>query len=146
MKPILTLMAVLLFVVGAQASEVYKSKDTKGTTVYTDRPEVLPAEKVNVKTQQTDVVEARKRYDEDMKNMAADDQRSAGQQATDAATADDKTKRCKDARDHYQSLMTARRLYEPGSTEAERRYLSDAEIDAARADAKKLMDDFCSGQ
>jgi len=41
--------------------------------------------------------------------------------------------------------LTARRLYEPGGAEGERRYLSDAEIDAARTDAKRLVDEFCSG-
>jgi hypothetical protein len=146
MKAILTLMAVLLVVVGAQASEVYVSKDAKGNTTYTDRPEVLPAQKMNVKTQQTDTVEARKRYEADMKNMAADDQKAASQQTFVDATADDKAKRCKDARARYESYMNARRLFEPGATEAERRYLSTAEIDATRADAKKTMDEFCSGQ
>jgi hypothetical protein len=42
--------------------------------------------------------------------------------------------------------MNARRLYEPGSSPDERRYLDSNEIDAARADAKKLMDEFCAGQ
>ncbi len=42
--------------------------------------------------------------------------------------------------------MTSRRLYEPGTTEGERRYLNDAETDAARANAKKLMDEYCAGQ
>jgi tRNA splicing endonuclease len=146
MKAILTLMAVLLVVGAAQASEVYKSTDAKGNTTYTDRPEVLPAEKVNVKTQQTDTVEARKRYEDEMKSMAADDQKSASQDTFVAATAEDKAKRCKDARARYESYMNARRLFEPGATEGERRYLSSEEIDATRADAKKTMDEFCSGQ
>jgi hypothetical protein len=42
--------------------------------------------------------------------------------------------------------MNARRLYEPGSTPDERRYLDSAEIDAARASAKQVMDEFCAGQ
>ena len=41
--------------------------------------------------------------------------------------------------------MNARRLYEPGTAEGERRYLDSAEIDAARANAKQAMDDLCSG-
>jgi hypothetical protein len=61
-------------------------------------------------------------------------------------TAEDRAKRCIEARQRYESYMTARRLYEPGSTEAERRYLDSAEIDAARANAKQTMDELCSGQ
>ena len=43
--------------------------------------------------------------------------------------------------------MTAQRLYEPGATEGERRYLDSKEIDAARARMpSRLMDEFCADQ
>ena len=54
-------------------------------------------------------------------------------------------KRCADARTRYQAVMSSYRLYEQGP-DGERRYLDSAEIDAARADAKKVMDEFCGGQ
>ena len=54
--------------------------------------------------------------------------------------------RCTEARERYQKMMDARRLYEPGSTPDERRYLDAAETDAARANARKVMDDFCAGR
>jgi Domain of unknown function (DUF4124) len=153
MKPILTLLTALLVIGSAQANEVYKAKDAKGNIVYTDRPEVLPAEKLNVKTQQTDTVEAKKRYDEEMQNYSSSSSASSStsESSTERAkaadlTADDKAKRCKEARDRYDQYMTARRLYESGATEGERRYLNDAEIDAARANAKKMMDEYCAGQ
>jgi len=154
MKPILTLMAVLLVVgMSAEAGEVYKEKDAKGNAVYTDRPEALPAQKLNVKSQQTDTVEAKKRYAAEMQSYASSGKAPpAGAESTaDKAkpadlTADDKAKRCKDARDRYQQYMNARRLYEPGATEGERRYLNSEEIDAARANSKKTMDEFCAGQ
>ena len=153
MKAILTLMAVLLVVGAAQAGEVYKEKDAKGNLVYTDRPEALPAEKLNVKTQQTDTVETKKRYDDEMKRYAAADQASsvAGKQVADKQkaqqlTAEDRAKRCVDARNRYDSYMRAQRLYEPGTTAGERRYLSDAEIDTARANAKQTMDEYCASQ
>ncbi len=41
--------------------------------------------------------------------------------------------------------MNAQRLYEPGESEGERRYLDDDEITAARDNAKKTMDEFCAG-
>jgi hypothetical protein len=46
----------------------------------------------------------------------------------------------------YQSYMNAQRLYEPGAKEGDRRYLSSAEIDAAREVAKKSMDASCAEQ
>jgi hypothetical protein len=60
-------------------------------------------------------------------------------------SAEDKAKRCADARNRYQAVMSSYRLYVTGP-EGERRYLDSAEIDAARIDAKKVMDEFCSGQ
>ncbi len=153
MKQILMLVAALLVVGGsAQASEVYKEKDAKGNTVYTDRPEALPAERLNVKTHQTDTVEAKKRYDDEMKGYAQSSQSSADAAAAAAKakagqpTEEDLAKRCQDAKARYQSYMNAQRLYEPGPTEGSRRYLSDAELDAAREFARKSMDAACAGQ
>ena len=41
--------------------------------------------------------------------------------------------------------MDARRLYEDDASGG-RRYLTSPEIDAARANAKQVMDEFCGGQ
>jgi len=153
MKLTLTFVAALLVIgVSAEAGEVYKEKDAKGNTVYTDRPEALPAERLNVKTQQTDTVEARKRHDDEMKGYADKDSASADAKAAAAKakagqpTEEDLTKRCQDAKARYDTYMKAQRLYEPGAAEGERRYLSDAELDAAREFARKSMDAACTGQ
>lgn len=149
------LAAVLTFAcaVPSGASEVFVTKDAQGRPVYTDRPESLPAQKVNVATKQTDVVEVQNRYQQEMKTYQEQDKAAtaAAQQTAESKqakelTAADKAKRCQEARDRYQNVMNARRLYEPGSTPDERRYLDSAEIDAARANAKQVMDDFCAGQ
>jgi hypothetical protein len=60
-------------------------------------------------------------------------------------TAEDKAKRCTDARQRYQTMMDSQKLYEQDPN-GERRYLDSAEIDAARANAKQVMDEFCSGK
>lgn len=153
MKAFVTVATILLTAVGAHASEVYKTTDAQGRPVYTDKPVALPAERLNVKTSTTDVVEVQKRYEEQMKSYSEGDkaQAEAAKRAADAKkastlTAEDRAKRCQDARQRYESYMNARRLFEPGTTEGDRRYLSDAEIDAARANAKQTMDEFCSGQ
>jgi hypothetical protein len=152
MKPTLTLLVAMLVAGGAQASDVYKTTDPKGQPVYTDRPATLPAQRVDVRTQSTDEVEVQQRYDEQMKSYAEADKARAAK-ATDAAdatkaadlSATAKARRCEEARQRYESYMNARRLYEPGADESERRYLSDAEIDAAREKAMKVMNEFCSG-
>ena len=154
MLRIATLFTVVcVLAASAQANEVFVTKDAQGRPVYTDRPDSLPAERVDIQTRQTDVVGVKNRYDDEMQAAAAANQASAeaarkSADATKAAqlTAADKAKRCADARQNYQNVMTARRLYEPGDKEGERRYLDSAEIDAARADAKKVMDEFCAGQ
>jgi catalase len=154
MKPTLTLVAALLVVAATtQAADVYKEKDAKGNPVFTDRPAQLDAERLNVKTQQTDTVEAQRRHDEEMQRLnsssnsasSASESPASGERAA-SQSAEDKARRCKESRDRYEQYMSARRLYESGAAEGERRYLTDAEIDAARANAKKMMDEFCAGQ
>jgi hypothetical protein len=152
MKPMLTVIIALALATGVQASEVYQTRDAQGQRVYTDKPATLPAEKLDVKTAATDTVEVQQRYSEQMKRYSDSDKAraDAAARAAEAArakelTADDRAKRCQQARDQYQSYMNARRLFEPGATEGERRYLDDAEIDAARARAKQTMEEFCGG-
>ena len=152
MKPTVMVAALLLLAAGTQASEVYKTTDNQGRPIYTDKPASLPAERIGVQTSTTDPAEAQRRYDDEMKQMASTDAaaaaataRSADAQKARELSDEDRAKRCQDARQRYESYLTARRLYEPGGAEGERRYLSDAEIDAARADAKRLVDEFCNG-
>jgi Domain of unknown function (DUF4124) len=153
MQRSLLLLASLVALGTAQASEVFVTKDAQGNAVYTDRPESLPAQKVKVASRSTDTVEVQRQYDEKMQATAAADKAGAdaAKQATESRqakelTAADKAKRCLDARTRYQQVMTAQRLYEPGTTEGERRYLDSKEIDAARASSKQTMDEFCAGQ
>lgn len=153
MKAILTIVVAALLVGSAQAGDVFKTKDDKGNPIYTDKPETLPAQKLDVKSNTTDTVEAQKRYDQEMKGYASGQkatadaarQGSSRQQAA-AMSAEDKAKRCLDARDRYQQVMNSPRLYTQAEGETERHYLSSEEIDAARANAKKVMDEFCAGQ
>jgi hypothetical protein len=153
MQRLLLLVASLVVLGSAQASEVFVTKDAQGRPIYTDRPESLPAQKVNVASQSTDTVAVQQQYDEKMKSYAEADKAKAeaskqaveGKQAKELAAAD-KAKRCLDARARYEQVMTAQRLYEPGATEGERRYLDDKEIDSAREHSKRVMDEFCAGQ
>jgi hypothetical protein len=153
MQRILLLVMTLAVLGTAQANEVFVTKDAQGRPVYTDRPESLPAQKVNVATQSTATVDAQRRADEQAKATAAsgrtqaDSSRKAAESRSARELTDaDKAKRCEEARAHYMTVMNSQRLYEQGPNEGERRYLDSDEIDATRENAKKVMDEFCSGQ
>jgi hypothetical protein len=152
MRPTATLVAALLLAGGAQAGDVYVTRDAQGNPVYTDTPQTVPAQKVDIASASTDPVVVQKRYSDEMKQYAQEneaqaktDAQSVDTRKAETLTAEDKAKRCADARQRYQTYMDSHRLYEQGPN-GERRYLTDAEIDAARAAAKQVMDEFCSGQ
>lgn len=152
MKPTVTLALALLLAAGAQAGDVYVTKDAQGNPIYTDTPATIPAQKVGIASTSTDPATVQKRYADQMKQYAAEDASAskAAAGADDPAkakqlSAEDKAKRCADARQRYQSYMDAHRLYEDGP-DGQRRYLTSEEIDASRASAKQVMDQFCSGQ
>jgi hypothetical protein len=153
MRALVVVATLLMAAAGTHAGEVYKSTDAQGRPIYTDKPPTLPAQRLNVQSATTDVLEVQQRYEAEMKQYGAADQAAADatKKAADARkaqemTAEDRAKRCIEARQRYESYMNARRLYEPGSTEGERRYLDSAEIDAARANAKQTMDELCGGR
>ena len=152
MKPTVTLALALLLAAGAQAGDVYVTKDAQGRPIYTDTPATIPAQKVGIANASTDPATVQKRYADQMKQYATEDASAskAAAGADDPAkakqlSAEDKAKRCADARQRYQSYMDAHRLYEDGP-DGQRRYLTSEEIDASRASAKQVMDQFCSGQ
>jgi hypothetical protein len=150
MKPTVTLAFALLLAAGAQAGDVYVTKDAQGRLIYTDTPQTIPAQKVGIASTSTDPATVQQRYTEQMQRYAAEDEVAQKDAAADTSrerqlTAEDKAKRCIDARQRYQTYAESHRLYEQ-TPDGQRRYLTSAEIDAARADAKQVMDQFCAGQ
>lgn len=147
------ILVTLMLAAVASAGDVYKTTDQQGRPVYTDKPPTLPAQRMHVESSTTDVVDAKQRYDEQMKRLSESDRagtdaaaQAADERSAAETSAGDRAKRCQDARDRYQSYMTAQKLYVTDDSGGERRYLSAEEIDTARANAKKMMDDFCGGQ
>jgi hypothetical protein len=151
MKLLLTIVAGALLAGTALAGDIYVLKDANGNLVYTDTPQTVPAQRVGIRSGQTDPSEVQARYSDEMKQYAAQDE-AANKQAQQASatkanalSAEDRARRCDEARKRYDTVMFNYRLYEVGPA-GERRYLDSAEIDAARADAKKVMDEFCGAQ
>ncbi len=137
------------FAAGPVAADVYKFKDDQGNVLYTDKPSTLPAERLNIQSQKTDTVAMQARQQEEMKrlqdvdktNQQAANQNKDQQQASQL-TATQKADQCDKARKRYDTYMNSQRLYEQGA-DGQRRYLSDAELTAARASAKASMDVMC---
>jgi hypothetical protein len=131
------------------AADVYKFKDDQGNVLYTDKPSTLPAERLNIQSQKTDTVAVQTRAQDELKRLQEADkasQQAAGQnkdqQQATQLTATQKAEQCGKAKQRYDSYMNSQRLYEQGA-DGQRRYLSDAELDAARASAKASMDVMC---
>ncbi|HMN43499.1 MAG TPA: DUF4124 domain-containing protein [Povalibacter sp.] len=144
----LTAAAVVLCA-GAAHADVYMFKDAQGNVQYTDKPPTLPAERLNVQSRKTDVVEVQAREQAELAKLKATDEArqksnaaQTDQQSAAELTAKDKAERCTKARERYDKYATSQRLYETQAN-GERRYLSDAELDAARSSAKSTMDEFC---
>jgi len=152
MKQVAVVLAAILLAGSAGAGDVYVTKDAKGNTVYTDTPQTLPAEKVTVQGQGSSQPAAAQQDSSDMQQYKAQDQAYENSQAQQAEakkaaedSAADRAKRCADARQQYQNMMNSHRLYEEGPN-GERTYLTSEQIDKTRANAKEVMDQFCSGQ
>lgn len=148
-RPVLLLtLAAASLAAGTAVADVYKYKDEKGNIQYTDKPPSLPAERLNVQSQRTDVVAAQARSQTATAAQQANNATSAAGNKPAAPppppepTGDQKADACARAKHRYDSYMTSQRLYEQGK-DGERRYLSDAELDAARASAKASMDVLC---
>lgn len=147
-RPVLLLtLAAASLAAGTAAADVYLYKDAKGNTQYTDKPPVLPAERLNVQSRRTDTVEAQERSQAAVQRANPNTAPAAGnspadQKAATATTAKDKAERCVKARERYDKYMNSQKLYEEGK-DGERRYLTDAELDSARNQAKASMDAMC---
>ena len=149
-RTLLVLTAVAAaFAAGPAAADVYKFKDDQGNVLYTDKPATLPAERLNIQSQKTDTVAVQTRQQEELKRLQEADR--ANQQASSDASdqrqasqtsATQKADQCDKARKRYDSYMNSQRLFEQGA-DGQRRYLSDAELTAARASAKASMDVMC---
>lgn len=142
-------IAAFALTAGLAHADVYKFTDANGNVQYTDKPATLPAERLNVQSQKTDVVAMQARQEAEAKRMQDADQarrqgssQQAEQKAASELTAKDKADRCVKARERYDSYMNSQRLYQAGEN-GERRYLSDAELTAARTSAKVTMDELC---
>ena len=148
---IVYLMAALSIVATAHAGDVYVSRDANGNVVYTDTPQTIPAKKIGIASTPQDDADADARAQADQEQYqaqiqaanAADARQAAAQQASRQST-EQQAQQCAAARERYQKVMDAHRLYEQGPN-GERIYLDSDQIDASRQSAKQAVDQLCNG-
>ncbi len=144
---LLTLTAVTSL---ATADSVYRAVDSDGQPIYSDRPlegyqetfelDIRHSSGEAIKQQQAANAEAQKiagireSQDEQLATEAA---------ASDAAIAAQNAANCTTAKARAEKYNSNRKLYKP-LPNGEREYLSDAELDAARAEAANTVAEWCS--
>lgn len=140
--------------VAAEQGAVYQWVDKDGTPHYQDRPPEganagQAATELNLRYRMTDAeamaAAAKKKSDlgdaaELRKSQQAEDEKAAADDREQVKS--EREKGCEQAREKLQKYETAHRLYRPGA-DGQRQYLSDEEIDAARAEARKSVADWC---
>jgi len=139
-------MGCMLLAAGSVRADVYKYKDEKGHVLYTDKPQFLPAERLSIKSDNTNIVDLDQRNEEE---SATQTDRDAARRETTTNAADKKKAKegkaelCNKARESYMTRMNAQRLYEEGP-KGEKRFLTEKELEASRASAKQAMDALCN--
>lgn len=134
----------------ASAQSVYRHVDEEGVVSYSDRPVGRSAETVDLQVRHTDDEAIRAQQDAE-RELAAVREIREGQSAEDAAVAEQdaaearaqRETNCEQARARSERYETHRRLYKP-LPNGEREYLSDAELDQARVEARRSVDEWCS--
>jgi hypothetical protein len=142
-------LALTLALASAASADVYRYVDSKGNVQYTDKPALLPAQKLAVQSHPTDATEVEAGSAAEQARTAAADAarqqaaaRQADQNKAGKVTATAKAEQCVKARERNDAYSTSKRLYET-LPDGERRYLTDAELDDARARAEKAVADLC---
>jgi hypothetical protein len=137
----------------APQGTVYLWVDKNGTPHYEDRPnEAVDSKEMNIRYQLTDpkaLASATQKKSELADAAKTRDKQTADDKdkgkAVAQQTADERTANCKAAKERMEKYDTAHKLYKP-LPNGERQYLTDQEMDAARAEARKTVDEWCSSK
>jgi Domain of unknown function (DUF4124) len=132
----------LAFWLTAQA-DVWKYVDPQGQVQYSDQwvpgSELIKGDRTHVSNSPSD--DSKK-----LKDASGKISEQLGQEATQRAVQKDvaaaRSEQCKQARDHYQKSIEARRIYRTGK-DGEREYLTDDEADQERLRTRTEMEQVC---
>jgi hypothetical protein len=151
---ILIVIAGVVLSAAAQAGDVYKYVDDRGNTLYTDKPipgavrvatgAQRPAEATQQAYASQQAASNRSLADSNQRiSNAQSDQRIAATVAKDLEAT--RSARCKQAREHYQTTIQSRRMYNEDK-DGKRTYMSDAELSQQRVEAAKQVESICGPQ
>lgn len=135
----------------AQQATVYKWTDEQGVPHYSDQPPVnAESEALPIRYRRTDKAAVQARIKTDETRQGAEDLREDQEDAEEETAATQREKdlaeraaTCKQARERVTNYNQAQKLYKPGPN-GDRIYLTDEELDAERADAQRVMEEWCS--
>ena len=141
-------LVILAAAAGSPAAAVYRWVDAEGQVHYSDTPQ-RNAERIEIESRPTDPELVRARENQAAALRAERELRTTQQaedttaQANDAErVAAERAANCETARQRLATYETAHRLYRP-MADGEREYLSDEELDAARAEARLAVEEWC---
>jgi hypothetical protein len=134
-----------------QQATVYKWTDDQGVPHYSDQPPVnAESEALPIRYRRTDKTAVQAKIKTDETRQDAEDLREAQEDAEAETAATQREKdlaeraaTCKQARERVTNYNQAQKLYKPGPN-GDRIYLTDEELDAERADAQRVMEEWCS--
>jgi len=127
------------------AGEVYKSVDAEGHVVYSDRADTSGAQKSVVQSDPSNPTEIARLAKEREIQKAEELQRNRQKLIDDTKKAQQdqvKQVQCDNARNRYNSLKDARRIFDLDAA-GNRQYYSDAEADTRREEARQAMTAAC---
>jgi hypothetical protein len=140
-------VAALLSATVFAAGEVYRWKDSNGTWHYSDQPQpgaelirtIRRPPGANSSSAPTPRTSAANSSPPRSFPVSGEVAQSVRQEAADA-----KVEQCKKAEEAYQKAVRARRIFKTDE-QGNRTFLSDAEIDSARLEARGTRDLACGG-
>jgi hypothetical protein len=146
----LLLFAALIAWSGMASAVVYKWVDAQGKLQYGDRPpDGVHAEVVELLGTHSSAnathPPAPRAPDpaQAPKTAGTPAAKDDAKRAVDEDVAQTRDKQCADAQDHYKKLIEGRKIYKTGA-DGERQYMSSAEIDSERLNAKQAIDTICN--
>ncbi len=140
--------AALALVAVPALADVYKWLDPQGRVHYTDRPPPPDAKLVSVEagggTHGPHAVPAPAATPSAGQQLPPPTPTEAARlkKSVDADVAGARAEQCKTAQEHYQKYVTSRKIFREGPNK-ERVYLTDAEADLERVNARRDVEELC---
>ncbi len=135
---------------GSAQADIYRWKDAQGVFHYSDQwvPGSELIKSNSVRPPGVEPGSSPKAASSDSGRIAASANSQAQQEVTNRAVQEDVAKvredQCKKAKEIYDKAISARRIYKGESKDGEKQYISDAEADAYRAQARTEMEQACA--